>query len=117
LVCDTLLTDELELLMHVRDHGVHSNHQFLGAVEDLDQEEMQLEDMLCACFKICTESHATAGISKGTVNTLGLDIDIPSISQLRIWWCRVKAQKLIQMFLCSGLICLRAAHYEPGTRT
>ena len=66
---------------------------------------------------MCPESHATAGINKGTVNTLGLDILIPTVSQLKIWWSQVKTQKLIQMFLCSGLICLRAAHYEPGTLT
>ena len=117
LVCDTLFTDELEFLMHVRDHGAQSKHQFLAAVEDLDQEETQLEDMLCAYLKICTERHATAGISKGTVITLGLDIYIPSISILKIWWSQVKTQKQIQMFLCSGLTCLRAAHYEPGTLT
>ena len=71
--------------MYAGDHGVHSKHQFLGAVEDLDQEETQLEDVLCAYLKICTESHATTGISKGTVNTSGLDIPIPSLSQLKIW--------------------------------
>jgi hypothetical protein len=70
--------------------------------------------MLCAYLKMCTESHAIAGISKGTGNTLGLDIAISFVSQLKIWWSQVKTQKLIQM-LCSGLICLRAAHYEPGT--
>jgi len=90
MVCDTLFTDELELLMYAGDHGVHSKHQFLGVIEDLDQEETQLEDMLCAYLKICTESHATADISKGTVNTLGLDIPIPSLSQHKIWWSQVK---------------------------
>jgi hypothetical protein len=50
----------------------------LDAIEDLDQEEIQLENILC------TESHATAGISKDTVNTLGLGIPIPSLSQLKI---------------------------------
>jgi len=59
--------------------------------------------MLCAFFKLCTESHATAVISEGTVNTLGLNILIPFVSQLKIWWSHVKTQKLIQMFLCSGL--------------
>jgi hypothetical protein len=52
----------------------------------MDQEETQLEDMLCAYLKISTESHATTGISKGTVNTLGVDIPLPSVSQLKIWW-------------------------------
>jgi len=32
-----------ELLMYVRDHEVHSNHQLLGAVKDLDQEESSLK--------------------------------------------------------------------------
>lgn len=64
LFCDTLFVDELELLMHVRDHGIQSKHQFLAAVEYLDQEETQLEDMLCAYLKICTESRVTAGTSK-----------------------------------------------------
>jgi hypothetical protein len=117
LFCDTLFVDELELLMHVRDHGIQSKHQFLAAVEYLDQEETQLEDMLCAYLKICTESRVTAGTSKGTVNTLGLDIPIPSISLLKIWWSQIKTLKLIQMFLCSGLICLRAAEYEPRKLT
>jgi len=98
LVCDTLFTDELEVLMYVRDRGVQSKQQFLDTVEDLDQEETHLEDMLCVYLKICTESHATAGISKGTVNTLGLDIPIPSISQLKICWSQVETQKLIQMY-------------------
>jgi hypothetical protein len=84
LVCDTLFTDELEVVMHVRDHGVQSKHQFLGAVEDLEQEETQLEKMLFAYLKMCTESHATAGISTGTVHTVGLDIPICSLSQLKI---------------------------------
>ena len=117
LFCDTLFVDELELLMHVRDHGIQSKHQFLAAVEYLDQEETQLEDMLCAYLKICTESRVTAGTSKGTVNTLGLDIPIPSISLLKIWWSQIKTLKLIQMFLCSGLICLIAAEYEPRKLT
>jgi len=85
LVCDTLFTDELELLMYAGDHGVHIKHQFLDAIKDLDQEEKQLEDILCAYLKICTENHATAGISKDTVNTLDLDNPIPSLSQLKIW--------------------------------
>ena len=29
--------------MYVRDHGVHSEHQLLGAVGDLDQEESSLK--------------------------------------------------------------------------
>jgi len=90
LVCDTLFTDELELLMHVRDHGFQSKHQFLAAVEDLDQQETQLEDMLCTYLKLCTESYVTAGISKGTVNTLVLDIPILYLSQLKIWCSHVK---------------------------
>ena len=85
LVCDTLFTDELELLMYAEDHGVPIKHQFLDAIEDLEQEETQLENILCAYLKICTENHATAGTSKDTVNTLGLDIPIPSLSQLKIW--------------------------------
>jgi len=98
LVCDTLVTDELELLRYVRDNEMQSKHQFLDAVENLDQEETQLEDMLCVYLKICTESHATAGISKGTVNTHVLVILIPSISWLKICWSQVKTQKLIQMY-------------------
>ena len=47
----TLFTDELELLMYVRDRGVQSKHQCLDAVEDLDQKETQLEDMLCVYLK------------------------------------------------------------------
>jgi hypothetical protein len=90
LVCDTVFTDELELLMHVRGHGFQSKHQFLAAVEELDQQEMQLEDMLCAYLKLCTESNATAGISKGTVNTLVLDIPSLCLSQLKIWWSHVE---------------------------
>jgi hypothetical protein len=70
LVCNTLFRNELEFLMHVRDHGVQSKHQFLAAVEDLDQEETQLEDMLGAYLKMCTESCETASINKGTVNIL-----------------------------------------------
>ena len=42
--------------MYVRDRGVQSKHQFLDAVEDLDQKETQLEDMLFVYLKICTES-------------------------------------------------------------
>jgi hypothetical protein len=79
--------------------------------------ETHFEDMLCAYLKIWTESHVTAGISKGTVNTLGLDIPIPSIFLLKIWWSQIKTLKLIQMFLCSGLICLIAAEYEPRKLT
>lgn len=93
LVCDMLFTDELELLMHVRDHGFENKQQFLAAVEDLDQQETQLEDMLCAYLKLCTESHSTAGISKGTVDTLVLDIRTLCLSQLKIWWSHVNTQK------------------------
>jgi hypothetical protein len=88
-----LFTDELELLMHVRDHGFENKQQFLAAVEDLDQQETQLEDMLCAYLKLCTESHSTAGISKGTVDTLVLDIRTLCLSQLKIWWSHVNTQK------------------------
>jgi hypothetical protein len=58
----------------------------LAAVEYLDQEETQLEDMLCAYLKMSIESHATTGLNKGTVNTLCIDIPLPSVSQLKIWW-------------------------------
>jgi hypothetical protein len=84
LVCDALFGEELELLMHVRDHGVQGKHHFLAAVEELDQEETQLEDMLGVYFKTSTGKHPAADVDKGEANMQGLDIFFLSSSLLKI---------------------------------
>jgi hypothetical protein len=68
LICSTLFGDELELLMHIRNHGIQGKHQFLTAIQELDQEETQLEDMLRVYLKTSSENHPVAGIDKGEVN-------------------------------------------------
>jgi KRAB domain-containing zinc finger protein len=68
LICNAYFVEELELLMHIRTHGIQGKHQFLAAVEELDQEETQLEDMLCVYFKTSTEHHPIAGMDKGEGN-------------------------------------------------
>jgi hypothetical protein len=72
--------------MHVRDHGVQGKNQFLAAIEELDQEEVQLEDMLSVYLKTSTENHPTADIDKGKPNTYGLTIPFPFSSLIRKLW-------------------------------
>jgi hypothetical protein len=64
----------------VRDHGVQGKNYFLAAIEELDQEEAQLEDMLSIYLKSSTESQATGDINKGKKYNSGLMIPFPSSS-------------------------------------
>jgi hypothetical protein len=75
----------------MRDHGAQGKNRFLAAVEELDREEAQLEDMLSVYLKAGTGNQPTADINKGKrkfwSNVEGPGYTVASCNQVDTHFC------------------------------